>query len=260
MRKIIEPKATHGIVSRKTDGWFNYQGWPTVARDENGVLYAVTSGHRIAHICPYGKTLMYTSKDDGATWSKPTILNDTFLDDRDAGILYMGNGRMLVTWFTHSTEAYLNLWNDWIRNEAPEAMKESVSGQLNALKFLPKEESDGGSYIIVSEDYGYSWSKAIRLPVSAPHGPIMLSDGTLFYFGKEMYAADIVGRGAICAYCSSDGGYTWEKRSTLQEANGLTVDDYDEPYAIELKDGSILGVLRSDNGAGMGLTHYSCFI
>ena len=32
---------------------------------------------------------------------------------------------------------------------------------------------------------------------------------------------------------------------------------YDEPYAIELKDGSILGVLRSDNGAGMGLTHYT---
>ena len=34
----IYPEATHGIVNRVQGSVFGYQGWPTVARDENGTL------------------------------------------------------------------------------------------------------------------------------------------------------------------------------------------------------------------------------
>ena len=93
------PEAEHGIVNRVQGSVFGYQGWGTVARDEEGTLYTVASGFRVSHICPFGKTVMYISRNNGRTWSPPIVINDTYMDDRDAGILYMGNGRMLVTWF-----------------------------------------------------------------------------------------------------------------------------------------------------------------
>jgi Neuraminidase (sialidase) len=91
--EIKRPKLTHGIVNRVTTSLFSYQGWPTVARDEKGVLYAVASSFRISHICPFGKTAMYKSFDGGKTWTPPIVINDTYVDDRDAGIVYLGNGK-----------------------------------------------------------------------------------------------------------------------------------------------------------------------
>ena len=38
-------------VNRSSEGIFNYQGWPTVTKDEHGTLYVACSGHRLAHIC-----------------------------------------------------------------------------------------------------------------------------------------------------------------------------------------------------------------
>ena len=51
-------KFTTGIVGRQS-GMFSYQGWPTVCRDENGILYAACSGHRVAHVCPFGVNYLY---------------------------------------------------------------------------------------------------------------------------------------------------------------------------------------------------------
>ena len=60
-----------GVVSRITDGYFKYQAWPTVAKDEKGVIYVGTSGHRLEHVCPFGKNYLYISRDDGKTWEGP---------------------------------------------------------------------------------------------------------------------------------------------------------------------------------------------
>ena len=69
-----------GIVGRTTEGFFRYQAWPTVTRGTDGTIFAGVSGHRLNHICPFGKDLMYVSKDEGETWSCPIIINDTYLD------------------------------------------------------------------------------------------------------------------------------------------------------------------------------------
>ena len=45
----------HYIVARNAESLFPYQGWPTVARDANGVLYVAVSAHRLGHVCPFGK-------------------------------------------------------------------------------------------------------------------------------------------------------------------------------------------------------------
>ena len=98
--KTYYPNAEHGIVNRVEGSLFAYQGWPTVAKDEEGTLYVAASSFRLGHICLYGKTAMYVSRNEGKTWTPPIVVNDTYLDDRDGGLLYAGDGRMILTWFT----------------------------------------------------------------------------------------------------------------------------------------------------------------
>ena len=91
----------HGIIHRSLGSPFRYHGWPSVCRLDDGALAAVWSGFRLAHVCPYGKTAMSKSYDEGKTWCSPMIINDTPLDDRDAGIVNISGGSLLVTWFCH---------------------------------------------------------------------------------------------------------------------------------------------------------------
>ena len=81
-----------------------YFGWPTVARLKNGDLAAVASGFRVEHVCPFGKTVLARSKNEGKTWSLPTPIIDTPLDDRDGGILAFGESSLLVTSFNNCPE------------------------------------------------------------------------------------------------------------------------------------------------------------
>lgn len=249
----------HGIVNRVTVGMFGYQGWPSVARDENGTLYAVASSFRCEHVCPFGKTAMYISKNDGETWSPPIVINDTYLDDRDAGILYMGNGRMLVTWFTHPTSVYRGVFYQGILNSATPVERPLTNGMLDAYPLFPEEYSKGGSFVRVSEDYGMTWSDTIQIPVSAPHGPSMCADGTLIYLGKEHYYEDrngVPGHSdddlVIAAYASTDGGYTWVKRGDCEKPSDLKWVNFHEPHVIELDDGTLYGMIRAQ---GDGIAH-----
>ena len=68
--------------------------WPTVAKTKDGALVVVFSGDREAHICPWGKVQMVRSTDDGETWSAPRTIGKTKLDDRDAGIVTLPDGRL----------------------------------------------------------------------------------------------------------------------------------------------------------------------
>ncbi|MBR4865396.1 MAG: exo-alpha-sialidase [Clostridia bacterium] len=250
--KTLYPKTEHGIVHRATGSVFSYQGWGTVARDEEGTLYAVASGFRVSHICPFGKTCMYISKNEGKTWSPPIVINDTYLDDRDAGILYLGHGKMLVTWFTHSTHNYRNRYRDSIVHGAGAEAAHLVAGALDDYPALPEEEQLAGSYLRVSEDYGMTWSDTIMIPVTAPHGPTLCRDGSLIYLGIETYEADRVhfrtltgGNEKASLYRSRDGGYTWTLESRIQSPAWLGAgENLDEPHVLELPDGRLLGAFR----------------
>ncbi len=251
--KIIYPESTHGIVNRVTGSIFRYQGWGTVARDENGTLYTVASGFRVSHICPFGKTVMYISKNGGKTWTPPIVINDTYMDDRDAGILYMGNGRMLVSWFTHSSHEYNTYYNNFILTHAQPEAYDATLGMLKGYDYLPASETVAGSYIRVSEDYGVTWSETIRLPISAPHGPTMCQDGSLIYLGVELYEEDrihkksnVVNDSALL-YRSIDGGYTWKLESRIKAPAWFTEEQYMcEPHVLEMPNGNLLGAFRVD--------------
>jgi len=59
----------HGNICSMPNDRFGYFGWPSVARMDDGTLIAGASGLRYRHVCPWGKTVLFFSKDDGKTWS-----------------------------------------------------------------------------------------------------------------------------------------------------------------------------------------------
>ena len=244
--KTFYPKTEHGIVNRAQNTIFSYQGWPTVTRDEFGTLYVASSSFRIGHVCPFGKTAMYVSKNGGRTWTPPIVVNDTYLDDRDGGLLYAGNGRMVLTWFTLSAE-YLasGEWQEYLTKFAGEAGSAANAGMVEAYKFLPKDKLDGASLLRVSEDYGVTWSEAVRMPISCPHGPNLCRDGSLIYLGLEYCSKGELPPRTVALYKSLDKGYNWEKISHVTPPDGLADGEFlDEPHVIELPDGKLLAAFR----------------
>jgi len=235
-----------GVVGRIKEGFFRYQAWPTVARDDNGVIYAVCSGHRLAHVCPFGKNYLYISRDDGKTWEGPTIVNDTYFDDRDGGLCAWGDGKLLLTWFN----PWKKLYNER-EARTPVLQTPMAKAVREAWNALPEAEYQPGTFIRLSEDGGKTWSDKIQVPVTAPHGPIRRRDGSLFYLGKEyLWPGNELEEDHIYAYESRDEGKTWQKLCHVEFPEGYGTADIHEPHAVELPDGTILGGLRG-SGAKM---------
>ncbi len=254
----LYPDVEHGIVSRLQGTFFGYQGWPTVCRDERGTLYVVCSGFRFQHVCPFGKTVMYVSFDEGRTWTPPVVVNDTYLDDRDAGIVSLGDGKLLLTWFCHPAKVYLENYYSSIKSSASRREALVTLGIMAAYDTLSEEDKQGGSYVRLSKDGGITWGKPIKVPVTAPHGPNVLPDGRLLYLGKEWFSS-AEDRHAILAYESTDDGQTWQRLAKIKLPENTTPDNFHEPHVISLPDGTLLGAIRAQgSNVDFGFTIYTC--
>ena len=236
------------VLSRRTEGAFRYQAWPTVAKGADGTLFVATSGHRLNHLCPFGKDLMYVSKDEGETWSCPIIVNDTYLDDRDAGLLAWGEGNLLLTYFSEPVEQFetfdLEDGRPHVNVRSPLAM-----GMRKLWETVPKEEFLTGCYTRISRDNGMTWSAPRKAPVSSPHGPCRLRDGTLLFVGSYVadgfyFNGDYTTR--IQMFQSKDDGETWEFLSYIPMPEGADQACH-EPHAIEMANGDILVAVRYEN-------------
>ena len=67
--EVYDLKPRHGVICSMPTDEFGYFGWPSVARTEDGTLWAVASGFRFWHVCPWGRTVLFKSTDEGKTWS-----------------------------------------------------------------------------------------------------------------------------------------------------------------------------------------------
>ena len=99
--KIIDKR----VICSNPDSVFNYFGWPTVTRLPDGALAMAASGFRMRHICPFGKGVICYSFDEGMSWTRPAVVTDTPLDDRDSGIAAFGGNRAIFTSFNNSIAA-----------------------------------------------------------------------------------------------------------------------------------------------------------
>lgn len=235
MLNAIRPKATPEVISVSPHV---YHGWPTLTRLREGRLILVYSGGRQAHVCPFGRVEMMTSDDGGETWSWPRVLVDSAVDDRDAGVLELANGDLIVTYFT-------SVASETVTREQGET--EFLLG-ANEMALWPKvwqrlpddtRKKEVASWMIKSKDGGRTWSHRMATPVSSPHGPTELSDGRLIYAGRKTGWI-----GGPSVWESRDEGDSWEKIAEIPPADGHKASDYHELHAVEVSHQNLVCHIR----------------
>ncbi len=230
-----------GVISRKSLGRFNYNAWPSVATLNDGTLLCVWSGDRCQHICPFGKVFAARSTDGGMTWSEPYKVLDTPLDDRDAGLCVVGD-KIYLTSFNNSRaqqRKYMEWWND-------EKHQAFYGGYLN-LVTDDEEQRFLGSVIAVSTDGGKTFGEPKVLPITSPHGPLMLPNGKLLFVGcafSDVAPAsfDYLPDGIYSIEIDENLNYSKPKLVAAPHENkGL---EYCEPHACLLPSGRIFVAIR----------------
>ncbi len=218
---------------------FNYFAWPTVARLKNGKIAVAASGYRQKHACPFGKAVLSFSEDGGKTYTMPAPIIDTATDNRDGGLTPFGESGLILTSFTVPNDFYRKN-GDAFANAYLDTVTEEECARTPWANFR------------ISHDNGVTFGPLMGSPISSPHGPLELSDGTLLWVGKcHDYTGELQGNTTIRAYKILPDG-TMEYVGTIpntetKEDNTFTA----EPHCIELPDGTLIAHIRiQKNGVG----------
>ena len=231
------------VISRRPD---EYHGWPTVARTSEGQLIVACSGGRDHHICPWGRTQIIRSSDGGESWTDAEIINNSSIDDRDAGVLETSRGTLIVTWMSRvSWESYTARYEPWTeRHENLDEFGKERMDSFHAFSEQLSEEDrrrDLGPWGFRSEDGGKSWEPRVNTLVHSPHGPIELSDGRLLYAGKRWRDTDLVG-----VVESTDDGRSWHWVTHLPFMDDHSLSKYGEPHLVQTADGRLIAQVRNN--------------
>ncbi len=233
-------------IMENPDGLFNYFAWPTIAHLDKNTLGLVCSGFRLGHVCPFGKVVMAKSTDEGKTWTQPTVIIDTKLDDRDGGILSDENGFVMVTSFNNTIALQQNYANNTQKSDPTYRYHDLVSAYLEHVT-LEEQAKYLGSTLKISHDFGVTFGEVKKVKISAPHGPIMLKNGRILYIGRT-FTEDPnhpVPDRIECHEIDKTGKTTFLGAiPNIIEEHGPLVAC--EPHAIECEDGRILVHIRMD--------------
>ncbi|MCX6899463.1 MAG: sialidase family protein [Verrucomicrobia bacterium] len=220
-----EPGPSTGVICKQMG---RYIGWPTIVRTSKGELIVTFSGDRDAHVCPWGKTQIVRSADNGRTWSDVVTINNTPLDDRDTGIIKTSKGTLLVSWFT---SVYFEQ-GGWMRNPYKQ----------HAAKIGPETRKQWlGAWVRRSEDNGKTWGVPSKTTACAPHGPIQLKDGRLIYVGTGGGPGP---SDRVVVEESRDDGVTWQQIAKVPSPASFYAD---EPHVVECGKGRLVAMFRNEH-------------
>lgn len=207
-----------------------YFAWPTVSLLQDGKIAVGASGFRFEHVCPFGKAVISYSFDGGETYTLPAPVIDTPLDDRDAGICTFGERGVIFTSFNNSAEMQRqhNKENEYVQSYINTITKDDEK------KYL-------GSTFRISYDCGITFGQIYRSPVTSPHGPTELKDGTVLWAGTRF--DDIFGGVEVRRLNTESGETELVGRITASDKNIVL----NEPHLIELPDGRLLCHIRGEN-------------
>lgn len=221
----------------------NYFGWPSVVKLGGSKVIAGASGFRLGHICPFGKGVIAYSYDEGKSFTFPVSVIDTVLDDRDVGLCSFGKNGLIVTSFNNTREMqrYHSSGHNEIRKNYIYSYLDSISDE--------EESAAIGSNFRISYDGGITFGEIYKSPVTSPHGPVELSDGTVLWVGSNYYNNNNVED--FYEYISA---YKIDIFNGKTEFVGRVPDIYEdgkllkacEPYVVELPDGTLICHIRTE--------------
>ncbi|MBR2432957.1 MAG: exo-alpha-sialidase [Clostridia bacterium] len=230
------------IICSNPNGIHNYFGWPSVARLQDGSLMAVASGFRIAHVCPFGKVVALRSYDEGKSWTAPEVIIDTPLDDRDGGVMTFGDKGVIITSFNNEPS---------FQRRHPQLKPTYANAYLDEVEKNGDWKNFLGSTLAISDDGGKTFRGPYVVPISSPHGPCELSDGTVFYVGRLF--DDNGSKSHIECHTLTPDAKT-ELRSRIEDISPELLSC--EPHAIQLKNGRIVVHIRVQDYKGKVFTIY----
>lgn len=232
-----------------------YIGWPTIARRPDGELIVVFSGDRDAHVDPFGKSMLVRSSDNGESWSDAELINDTPLDDRDAGVCACPDGTLVMSWFTshYTPEKYLARCPEseaWRWRERIEAVTDDDLRTWASTACGEAGRYELGRFTRRSTDGGRTWEDPVRVSATAPHGPNVLADGRLYFVGLGSLLERPSRKSTLVTCESHDQGRTWQDVGTIDMFPPYPGDAPDgvaylcEPHVVETSPGRLLMMAR----------------
>ena len=220
---LTPPYVIHNPTdSEYLDGNRNWQGIPGIAKsEENGRLWATwySGGNGEGS---YNWVVLYTSDDDGSSWTGPVMVLDHDYPVRcfDPNLWIDPNGRMWLIW----SQSYMHsdgIYGTWMMyTDDPESANPTWSE--------PKRVANGiamNDPIVLSSG---EWLLPTAIWNSAPHVDTMDS---------ERYSN---------VYCSKDEGVTWSYLGSVPSYEGGR--NCDENMIIELSDGTLRMLIRTSGG------------
>ncbi len=225
--KLIGPAK---VIMSNPQGHHSYFGWPTITKLQNGTIAVGASGYRIEHVCPFGKGVLSFSKDDGEHYSEPEAVIDTVLDDRDVGLTVFGESGLIVTSFNNTLE--------FQRNNMPQT--EECFQYINSVSSEDEAKALGVNFRI-SKDFGKTFGAIYKSPVTSPHGPCALNDGSILWVGTVF---DDLSKVQAYLIDPESGEASFQGEISTQ---GIDNPGFDEPNIIQLPDGKIICHLRVEN-------------
>ncbi len=221
----------------------NYFGWPSVIKTKAGRIIAGASGFRLDHICPFGKGVIAFSDDNGDSFTKPVAVIDTVLDDRDLGLCNFGSNGLIVTSFNNTRKMQRHH-----AEEQPDSIRQYINSYLDTITDEEEAKAVGATFR-VSLDDGVTFSKIYKSPVSSPHGPVELSDGSILWAGYVFNTED-----RPEGFNEHLEVYGINPENGVAEFVGQIPDIYEngtritpsEPYMIELSDNTLLCHIRTE--------------
>lgn len=164
-----------------------YPGWPWIAAGASGTLYCVWREGTVHDYSSNGRIMLAQSSDRGRTWTEAKVIIDKQeVDDRNAGIVELPNGELLVSYNTYTAE------------------RESLA--------MVARSGDGGKTWAESEPVGVPNSRTRSAAVVLSNGDLLL----------PLYTAP--GNGALAAL-SYNNGRNWESLA-IPNADGFLGDEW----------------------------------
>ena len=200
------------------------QGYfPVACKLQDGRVAVVLRGGA-PHLGIKGRLDVVFSEDQGKTWSEPTVVVDSPLDDRNPAFGQATDGSLVVGFWRTATYDEDGRWND-------------------------KLDKEMSTWVTRSADGGRTWSDPARIDTAdlryaSPYGRIVtMPDGAML---MPVYGTPLAAPGQppvegdwSYVYRSTDGGQTWSRFSTPGEKR------FNETALLRLKSGDLLAAMRT---------------